>query len=257
VSRRPAIPDEEREKPLLVLSETLFGGKCTPRLHRLCFFTLLCVSLFPFSVFQALAEFSISSSYCIKRLFNRIWPDASTRGIESIAHATILVPASLRWFSLVIYCIDRNCLYSLHTSYSVSFFHRLQELCVSLAGLSVQEHFVEYGTEPDSCRRPSFSHRCWRTLFAGLSSLKTLGFGDGAAELLVGALHGGAVIPTSSAVTTTTTTTATTTRADNGNAAWRGFLSGSLQWVIVSWRSPFSTRILWDCIHYAYARPAE
>ena len=171
-------------------------------------------------------------------------------------------------FSLEIHCTDRNCLYGLHTSYSVSFFHRLQELCVSLGGPSVQELFVEYGTEPNSRRRPSIPHRCWRTLFAGLSSLKTLRFGDGAAELLVSALYGAAtvspVISTNSsaaATTTTTATTATTTPAESANVTtgtvtWRGFLSGSLQRVIVS-RSAFSTRILWDWIHYAYARPAE
>ncbi|KAI0262980.1 hypothetical protein BGY98DRAFT_1167945 [Russula aff. rugulosa BPL654] len=294
--------EDEREDPSLVLSETLFGGT-----------SIL-----------------------------RTWPDASTRGIESVAHATILVPASLRrayyagdseapvlliiedtflelliallscisvpptvrrhiklkldgsksdaflwskfssmmpeiianspdpihgihfrrepsntsvwlwvsptghsdiplsssssWpplddpFSLEIHCADRNCLYGLHTSYSVSFFHRLRTLRIA--------------------RRA------------------TLRFGDGAAELLVSALYGGstvsgAVISTScaAAITTTTTTTAATTPADSGNvttgaAAWRGFLSGSLQRVIIS-RSAFSTRILWDWIHYAYARPAE
>jgi len=153
-------------------------------------------------------------------------------------------------FSLEIHCADRNCLYGLHTSYSVSFFHRLQELCVSLGGPSVQELFVEYGTEPNGRRRPSIPHRCWRTLFAGLTCLKTLRFGDGAAELLVGALYGGAAPagPTS-------------TVADGGGAsaaatAWRGCFSGSLQRVAIS-RSAFSTRILWDWIHYAFARPAE
>jgi hypothetical protein len=156
-------------------------------------------------------------------------------------------------FSLEIHCVDRNCLYGLHTSYSVSFFHRLQELCVSLGGPSVQELFVEYGTESNSRRRPSIPHRCWRTLFGGLSSLKTLRFGDGAAELLVGALYGGAAVIPKSGATTTATTSAD---SGNGATAWRGFLSGSLQRVIVS-RSAFSTRILWDWIHYAYARPAE
>jgi hypothetical protein len=175
-------------------------------------------------------------------------------------------PSSSSWpplddpFSLEIHCTDRNCLYGLHTSYSVSFFHRLQELCVSLGGPSVQELFVEYGTEPNSRRRPSIPHRCWRTLFTGLSSLKTLRFGDGAAELLVSALYGGAAV--SAAVTPTGgSATAAATPADSGNvatgaAAWRGFLSGSLQRVMVS-RSAFSSRILWDWIHYAYARPAE
>jgi hypothetical protein len=58
------------------------------------------------------------------------------------------------------------------------------------------------------------------------------------------------------ATITTTTTTAATTPGDTGAAAWCGSLSGSLQRVIISW-SAFSTQILWDWIHYAYARPAE
>ncbi len=162
-------------------------------------------------------------------------------------------------FSLAIHCADRGCLYGLHTSYSVSFFHRLQELCVLLGGPTAQELFVEYGSEPNSHRRPSIPHRCWRTLFAGLSSLKTLRFGDGAAELLISALYGGA---TASAAFSPSST-ASTGPADSGSsgsttgaATWRGFLSGSLQHVIIS-RSAFSTRIVWDWIYYAYARPAE
>jgi len=153
-------------------------------------------------------------------------------------------------FSLEIHCTNRNCLYGLHTAYSVSFFHRLQELCVSLGGPSIQELFVEYGMEPNSRRRPSIPHRCWRSLFTGLSSLKTLHFGDGAAELLVSALHGGA------ANVTATTPANSGGNVTTGAAVWRGPLSGSLQRVIVS-RSAFSARILWDWIHYAYARPAE
>jgi hypothetical protein len=366
--------DDEREDPSLVLSETLFGASA-PRLRRLRFRSGLHLT-FPSWVFRAVTEFSISCSFCVKRLFSalgqmpqlellrvspmrRYWYLPHSDGITmpvALKHLSVLiiedtflelliallscisVPPTVRrhlklkldgsksdaflwarfssmmpeilanspdpvhgihfrrepsntsiwlwvspasslatghrgtplssspsWpplddsFSLEIHCVDRNCLYGLHTSYSVSFFHRLQELCVSLGGPSVQELFVEYGTEPNSRRRPSIPHRCWRTLFAGLSSLKTLRFGDGAAELLVSALYGGvATIPTSSATPTTTTIT---TPADSGNvatgaAAWRGFLSGSLQRVIVS-RSAFSTRILWDWIHYAYARPAE
>jgi hypothetical protein len=377
--------DDGREDPSLVLSETLFGASA-PRLNRLHFRSGLHLT-FPSWLFRGVTEFSISCSFCVKRLFSalgqmpqlevlrvspmrRYWFLPHSDGVTmpvTLKHLSVLVvedtflelliailgcisvPPTVRrhlklkldgsksdaflwgrfssmmpeiianspeplhgihfrrepsntsvwlwvsqasslatgqrdniplsssssWpplddpFSLEIHCVDRNCLYGLHTSYSVSFFHRLQELCVSLGGPSVQELFVEYGTEPNSRRRPSIPHRCWRTLFAGLSSLKTLRFGDGAAELLVSALYGGAalspaVIPTSSATTTTTTTTTTATTAttaNNGNgatgaAAWRGFLSGSLQRVIVS-RSAFSTRILWDWIHYAYARPAE
>ncbi|KAF8494155.1 hypothetical protein F5888DRAFT_674518 [Russula emetica] len=367
--------DDEREDPSLVLSETLFGTSA-PRLHRLHFRSGLHLT-FPSWLFRALTEFSISCSFCVKRLFSalgqmpqlevlrvspvrRYWFLPHSDGVTmpvTLKHLSVLVientflelliallgcisvPPTVRrhlklkldgsksdaflwgrfssmmpeiianspdpihgihfrrepsntsvrlwvspasslatghrdiniplssssWpplddpFSLEIHCVDRNCLYGLHTSYSVSFFHRLQELCVSLGGPSVQELFVEYGTEPNSRRRPSIPHRCWRTLFAGLTSLKTLRFGDGAAELLVGTLYGGAaaVVPTNSAAATITTTP-----ADSGNVAtgtgtaWRGFLSGSLQRVIVS-RSAFSTRILWDWIHYAYARPAE
>ena len=165
-------------------------------------------------------------------------------------------------FSLEIHCADRNCLYGLHTSYSISFFHRLQELCVSLAGSSVQELFVEYGTEPNSRRRPSIPHRCWRSLFAGLSSVRTLRFGDGAAELLVSASFGGAAaaVPVVTAVPTTSTTASNGGGSGGGGATatatGRGFLSGSLQRVTVS-RCAFSTRILWDWIHYSFARPAE
>ena len=139
-------------------------------------------------------------------------------------------------FNLEIQCTDRSCLYGLHTCYSVSSFHRLQEFCVSLGGPTVQELFVEYGTEPESRRRPAIPHRCWRTLFSGLSSLKTLHFGDGAAELLVSASYGassGAPSPTCRG----------------------GPLSANVQRVIVS-GSAFSTRILWNWIHYAFARPA-
>ena len=136
-------------------------------------------------------------------------------------------------FSLEIQCTDRSCLYGLHTSYSVSSFHRLQEFCVSLGGSTVQGLFVEYGTEPESCRRPAIPHRCWRTLFSGLPSLKTLHFGAGAAELLVSASHG----------------------ASLGGPPCRGTLSGNVQRVVIS-GSAFSTRILWNWIHYAFPRPA-
>jgi hypothetical protein len=95
----------------------------------------------------------------------------------------------------------------------------------------VQELFVEYGTEPESRRRPAIPHRCWRALFSGLSALKTLHFGDGAAELLVSASYGACAAPS------------------------RGPLSASVQRVIVS-GSAFSRRILWRWIHYAFARPA-
>ncbi|KAI0274549.1 hypothetical protein BGY98DRAFT_1098849 [Russula aff. rugulosa BPL654] len=85
--------EDEREDPSLVLSETLFGGSA-PRLNRLHFRSGLHVS-FPSWVFRA----SLNFLYRIRSassVYSPHWPDASTRGIESVAHATILVPASLR-----------------------------------------------------------------------------------------------------------------------------------------------------------------
>ena len=168
-------------------------------------------------------------------------------------------------FSLEIYCKDRNCLYGRHSSqgYTVSYFHRLQDLCVSLGGPDVQELFVEYGFEPNS-RRPPILYCCWQTLFAGLPSLKTLRFGDGAAELLVSALYGGAapaaLLTSTIADTRTPSNAAAANGVDDGETetetAGCGFLSGSLRRVTVS-RGAFSTRILWNWIHYAFARPAE
>jgi len=99
-------------------------------------------------------------------------------------------------FSLEIHCADHSCLYGLHTSYSISPFHRLQEFCVSLGRPSVQELFVEYGTEPESRRRPAIPHRCWRTLLSGLPNVTTLRFGEGAADLLLSASCGSLAAPT-------------------------------------------------------------
>jgi hypothetical protein len=130
------------------------------------------------------------------------------------------------------------------TSNSIPSFHRLQEFCVSLGGQTVQELFVEYGTHSDSCHchLPWIPHRCWRTLFSGLSSLKTLHFGEGAADLLVSASYG--VSMGTRGITT------------NGPRPCRGSLSENVQQVVIS-RGAFSTRILWNWIHYAFVRPAE
>ncbi len=146
-------------------------------------------------------------------------------------------------FSLEIHCADRSCLY-MHTvtSSSIPSFHRLQELCVSLGGKTVQELFVEYGTDRGSCHLPWIPHRCWRTLFSGLSSLKTLHFGEGAADLLVSASYG--VSMGTGGITT------------NGPRPCQGSLSENVQQVVIS-RSAFSTRVLWNWIHYAFVRPAE
>ena len=143
-------------------------------------------------------------------------------------------------FSLEIHCADHSCLYGLHTSYSISAFHRIQEFCVTLGGETVEELFVEYGTEPGGCRRPEIPHVCWRPLFSGLSSLKTLRFGDGAAEVLAAASYGSIISPPSTA----------------DGAEYRTLLSRDLQRVIIG-GAAFSTRILWNWIHYAFVRPAQ
>jgi hypothetical protein len=132
--------------------------------------------------------------------------------------------------------------------------HGFQEFCASLGG----------PIRPRTLRAvvPQ-SHTAAGDLFAGLSSLRTLHLGDGAAELLVSALYGRATVSVaviSTSCTATTTITAITP-ASSGNvstraATWRGFLSESLQRVIVS-RGAYSIRIPRDWIHYAHARLAE
>ena len=202
-------------------------------------------------------KFSVSLRQTIESLhdpvygihFRRVPSSTSVRMWAS--HASLAEPGfgPLPWppldnpFSLEIHGTDRSCLYGLHTSYSVSPFHRLQDFCVSLGGSTVQELFIEYGTDPNSCRRPAIPYRCWWTLLSGLSSLKTLHFGDGAAELLFCASYGASSI---SPLLT----------EDDGWAPRRSCLSGNLQRVVVS-RGAFSTRVLWNWIHYAFARPAE
>ncbi|KAH9970802.1 hypothetical protein BJV74DRAFT_908586 [Russula compacta] len=201
-------------------------------------------------------KFSVSLRQTIAGLHDPVYgihfrrvPSSTTVRIWA-SHASLAEPGfgPLPWppldnpFSLEIYGTDRSCLYGLHTSYSVSPFHRLQDFCVSLGGSTVQELFVEYGTEQSCFRRPTIPYRCWRTLLSGLSSLKTLHFGDGAAELMVCASYGAS--PISPLLT------------EDDGLARRSCLSGSLQRVVVS-RGAFSTRILWKWIHYAFARPAE
>jgi len=126
-----------------------------------------------------------------------------------------------------------------HTSNTISSFHRLQRLCVSLGGPTVQELSLEYQKTLYSRSQPipMILCRCWRSLFSCFPSLKTLRFGDGAEVLLASASYAASVYPRAT--------------ADD-----RGFLFGSLQRVIFS-KSIFSTEILWRWIHYAFTRPPE
>jgi hypothetical protein len=191
-----------------------------------------------------LRQTAAGSSDPLRGIHFRREPSSTHIRIWASLHEPGLVPSP--WppldypFSLEIHCSDYNCHY-LHTS-DFSSFHRLQELCVFLGAPTVQELFVEYGTSPDGCYIPWIPHRCWRTLFSGLSSLKTLHFGGGAEDLLISASYGVFV--------------GTEDINADGALSSHGSLSESVQQVIVS-QSAFSTRILWNWIHYALARPAE
>ena len=195
---------------------------------------------------SSMREATAGSSDPLRGIHFRREPSRTSIRIWATLHEPGLLPSP--WpplddpFSLEIHCTDRSCLYGLHTSYSISPFHRLQEFCVSLGGPSVQELFVEYGAEPESRRRPVIPHRCWWTLFSGLSALKTLHFGEGAAELLVSASYGVSMGPRG-------------TPPDSA-LPWRDSLSDSVERVIVS-RSAFSTRVLCNWIYYAFALPPE
>jgi hypothetical protein len=141
-------------------------------------------------------------------------------------------------FSLEIHGTNGTSQYRLHTSSSNSVFHRLQEFCVSLGRETIQELFVENRIEQDSYRHLLSSCSRWLTLFSGLSSIKTLHFGDGAAELLIGARPGPHIIRPS------TTDCAAICRI--------GF--SDLKQVIIS-SGAFNTQVLWTWIHYASTRP--
>ncbi|KAH9954241.1 hypothetical protein BC827DRAFT_1243907 [Russula dissimulans] len=144
-------------------------------------------------------------------------------------------------FRLEICIIGSGCPHSpgIHTSNTVSSFHRLQQLCVSLGGPTVQELFLEYRKTSYSHNQPMILCRCWRSLFSYFPSLKTLRFGEGAEALLASASYAASGYP-------------------RGTADGRGFLFGSLQRVIVSQSTfNFSTKTLWRWIHYAFTRPPE
>ena len=105
-------------------------------------------------------------------------------------------PPSDDVFSLQIRCPSFGC-HSPNSPLSHdSSFHRLQELCVLLGREAVRELSVEYGTENYGVNQSQIPHCCWRTLLSGLPNVTTLRFGDGAADLLIGASHGSLTSPT-------------------------------------------------------------
>ncbi|KAH9954239.1 hypothetical protein BC827DRAFT_1243893 [Russula dissimulans] len=156
-----------------------------------------------------------------------LWASTTEPGVAPLPWPPLDDP-----FRLDIRVVDYSCLHGVHTLRSMSPFHQLQEFCVSVGGQTIQELFVEYGTSPHRMGSPMIHYLCWRTIFSGLSSLKTLHFGDGAASLLANAWY----------------------TADA--AASRSSLFGSLQRLIVS-RGGCTIETLWRWIHYAFARPAE
>jgi len=135
------------------------------------------------------------------------------------------------------------CLQDSHIPDPISSLHRLQELCISVGGQTVQELYVECrkDSEPNNDYQPTIWCHCWRSLFSKFPSLETLHFGDGAEGLLVSACNGPFPDPWSI--------------ADDVPAS-RDLLFRNLRRLIVS-RSTFSTRTLWNWVHYAFARPAE
>jgi len=145
-------------------------------------------------------------------------------------------------FRLEIRTVASCCLQDSHiiSDATISSLHRLQEFCVSVGGQTVQELYVESRKESNDDDHPIIWCPCWRSLFSKFSSLKTLHLGDGAEGLLVSACYGLFADPWSI--------------ADGPTSP--DFLFGNLQRVIVS-RNTFSTRSLWNWIHYAFARPAE
>ncbi|KAI0265897.1 hypothetical protein BC834DRAFT_157294 [Gloeopeniophorella convolvens] len=151
---------------------------------------------------------------------------------SSSGHGPPPWPPQDEQFSLQVRSEDNSCLYCLHTTYSESNFHRLQELCSAIGGSTVEELFAEYGIGENSTRRPAIPYRCWNTLFSELRNVKTLHFGDGAAELLIGA-SGGAL------------SSLTEKLCDFPN----------LQKVTVD-KGSFSTRTLWNWIHLVHVPPA-
>ena len=134
------------------------------------------------------------------------------------------------------------CLQDSHIPDPISSLHRLQELCISVGGQTVQELYVECrkDSEPNNDYQPTIWCHCWRSLLSKFPSLKTLHFGDGAERLLTSACYEPSPDPLCTADGPTS----------------RDFLFGNLQRLIVSGNT-FSTRSLWNWIHYVSVRPAE
>ncbi|KAH9170368.1 hypothetical protein EDB89DRAFT_2072046 [Lactarius sanguifluus] len=118
--------------------------------------------------------------------------------------------------------------------YNSSSFRYLQQFCAPLGGSSVQELLIDCEMGLNITIVPEVPQLCWRALFSGFPSLRTLRFGVGATELLAGA---------SKAISL------------NEKDPHAGVLPSSLQRVIVD-RCEFSTRTLWKWIHYATALPS-
>ncbi|KAI9447514.1 hypothetical protein H4582DRAFT_7458 [Lactarius indigo] len=120
--------------------------------------------------------------------------------------------------------------------YNASSFCHLQQFCAALGGSSVKDLLVDYetGLRLDITHIPEFPQLCWRALFSGFPSLRTLRFGVGATELLASA---------SKAITRGPSFDEEEPHGD--------VLPSSLKRVIID-RGDFCTRILWKWIHYAF-----
>ncbi|KAH9031443.1 hypothetical protein EDB83DRAFT_2525833 [Lactarius deliciosus] len=120
--------------------------------------------------------------------------------------------------------------------YNASSFCHLQQFVAALGGTSVQELLVdcEMGLNIRVTIVPEFPQLCWRALFSGFPSLRTLRFGVGATELLASASK---VI--------------TTGPSFDGEEPHSDVFPSGLQRVIID-QGEFCTRILWKWIHYAF-----
>ncbi|KAH9056359.1 hypothetical protein EDB87DRAFT_1637459 [Lactarius vividus] len=114
--------------------------------------------------------------------------------------------------------------------YNASSFRHLQQFCAALGGSSVQELLVDCEMGLNIAIVPEFSQLCWRALFSGFPSLKTLRFGVGVTELLASA---------SKAI------------FFDEEESHSDILPSGLQQVIID-RGEFCTQILWKWIHYAF-----
>jgi len=164
-----------------------------------------------------------------------IWASSTQRGVAPSPWPLLDDSFRLEIRTIVSFCCVQ---YMLDPILSL---HRLQEFCVSVGGQTVQELHVECQEASINQDHPTIWCNCWRSLFSKFPSLKTLHFGDGAEGLLVTACYGPLLDPCCIA---------------GDVPASRDFLFGNLQRLIVS-GSTFSTRSLWNWVHYAFARPAK